>query len=258
MKKIALSMSGGGIKSIIYLGVYKYLIDAGYDVYSMGGLSGGSLLSGALAVGKDMMEIKKVVKEIGFWQMVGFKLKVDSRNGRITRLEKFLREYLGEVNIEDLEKNIVVLATNIDERRAEVFTEGDLVSAIMASISIPPVFPPYKYGNSRFIDGGFSVFYGADYFREQGADLVIGCDVDGFTNTGFPGFIDGVYQGISCLCSTVENYEKKYMPVDLVINDFKDDTKMFTMKRDYDYLIEVGYRRCCEMADEIKRALEVK
>ncbi len=258
MKKIALSMSGGGVKSIIYLGVYKYLVDAGYDVYSMGGLSGGALLSGALAVGKDMMEIKKVVKEIGFWQMVGFKLKVNSVNGKITRLENFLREYLGEINIEDLQKNILILATNVDQRRTETFTEGDLVSAVMASISIPPIFPPYRYRDSRFIDGGFSVFYGADYFREQGADIVIGCDVDGFTNTGFPGVIDGVYQGISCLCSTVENYEKKYSPVDLVINDFKDDTKMFTMKRDYDYLIEVGYNRCREMEDDIKEILAVE
>jgi NTE family protein len=58
-----------------------------------------------------------------------------------------------------------------------VLDRGLLVDAMMASMSVPGVLPPYKLGNQLLVDGGVTDNMPVDVAREMGADHIIAVDI---------------------------------------------------------------------------------
>jgi NTE family protein len=66
---------------------------------------------------------------------------------------KFLQEHIGKKKFSDANIPLKIIATNIDTGEKVVFTEGYIVDAIRASISIPGIFAPVIFDGSHLIDG---------------------------------------------------------------------------------------------------------
>ncbi len=79
------------------------------------------------------------------------------RRGESISSNDTLRALISEVvpaeTFEDLEVPFECVATNIDAGTEHWFTSGDLVSAVLASASIPSVFPPVEIDGVRYLDG---------------------------------------------------------------------------------------------------------
>jgi NTE family protein len=56
--------------------------------------------------------------------------------------------------IEDCPKPLAISATNLTERKENVFTQGDLVKAVQASGAVPILFEPVNINGSLYLDGG--------------------------------------------------------------------------------------------------------
>lgn len=248
--KIGLSLSGGGTKTAIYIGVLKALIDQGIDIKVIGGLSGGSIISSLFSTGYSIDEIIDLYKDFKFSSMIdtnpfdGISI-IDHK-----KMERLLKGIFGRKRVQDCYPQNIIFATNLSTRKHEIFKDGLLAQAIIASCSIPPAILPYKYKGHTYVDGGFSIQYGAKYFREAGANYVIGADVNGFTNTNFPGVIDVFYQAISCTLHELSMYESSVDPIDMEITNFHDHSGMFEMKSNVEGLVKVGERATLK---EIKR-----
>lgn len=247
--KIGLTLNGGGTKTAIYLGVLQGLLDKGYNIEVIGGLSGGAIISGLYANGYTIEQIGNIYEETKISSLLdtnpfdGISI-LDHK-----KMEEVLNKYIGDKKFEDCNKKVLIFATDLKTQRHHVFNKGPIVPAIVASSSIPPFFSAYEYNGHRYIDGGFTIQYGAKYFREAGAEYVIGTDVNGFSNAHFPGPIDALYKSISCALNELSIYEKEYSPVDLEIKDFKDDTGMLDSNIDADRLIKIGLKRLNQCLD---------
>jgi NTE family protein len=66
------------------------------------------------------------------------------------------REYFPDDSFEALNKPVFLTATDLVEARAEVFSSGRLVRAILASASTPLVFAPTEIDGHWYSDGGIT------------------------------------------------------------------------------------------------------
>jgi len=238
--KLALSLSGGGAKSLIYLGAIKALEENGIKIEYIGGLSGGAIIAGMYGAGMSTDEIFKMAMDVKFSGLLDFNPLDGFELLEHHKVEALLRQYLGDKKIEELKLPVIIFTTNIESKKAELLKTGDLVSAIMASCALPPLMAPIEREGKTLMEGGFATHYGAKYFRELGATKVIGLDVNGFANTKLPGIIGNFYSGISAALDALAIYEQKEDPVDFEINEFDDSTGMFEFKKMGEEVMRVG------------------
>ena len=65
-----------------------------------------------------------------------------------------MKEFIPDINIEDLKIHYTATATDITNKKEVIFTKGSIYEAVRASIAIPTVFTPVIIGNSILVDGG--------------------------------------------------------------------------------------------------------
>lgn len=111
------------------------------------------------------------------WQLADLSLSSDG----IVKGDRFIRELkqiLPDMNIEDLPLPYVALATDMVSEQEVKFDHGNLFDAIRASISIPMLFRPFKYGEQRLIDGGILNPLPLNHAIRTSDDLLIAVDVN--------------------------------------------------------------------------------
>ena len=83
-------------------------------------------------------------------------------------------------NIKDFSKFSIpfrCIATDIGNGEAVVLKDGEIISAVRASMAIPSVFTPVDYNDHRVVDGGISRNFPVKDVKEMGADIVVGSNV---------------------------------------------------------------------------------
>lgn len=152
-KWLSLALSGGGVRAVAHLGVVEVLRQAGYKIETIAGSSGGALAGVLLCDGytpKEVLEIYRSVRRIDLMR--------HSRKGGMFSLkavERLLKEVLSVENLEELQTECVVAATDLTEGRIHYFDKGPIAKLVTASSSLVPFFAPVRYGALMLADGGF-------------------------------------------------------------------------------------------------------
>ena len=156
-KNVALVLSSGGPRGFAYIGAIEELLDRGYSITSVAGTSIGSLIGGMYAAGK-LPEIKEWLFSLGVWKVFSLMDLAISKNHLVNgdRVIEAMKEIVPEISIEDLKIPYKAIATDFYTGEEVIFDKGDLYKAIRASISIPSLFRPVKYGYRTLIDGGIA------------------------------------------------------------------------------------------------------
>jgi NTE family protein len=257
-RKLGISLSGGGAKSVIYLGVLKALEDNGITIEVIAGLSGGSLIAGLIGSGKTVDQVIDIATGIDYNRLLdlnpfdGFEL-VDQ-----AKFYDLVKSFAGDKRFEDCITKTIIFTTDLNARKAEIITSGELASAMVSSCCLPPVLQPFLRDGKLLAEGGFTVYYGAQYLRAAGAEVVIGSDVDGFNSFKLPGIIEALRSGISATINSNSEYEKRLFPVDIEIKNFPDHTSMFEFQKAGRDLVKLGYEHTLEFMPQIKKLVHVK
>ena len=154
-KDVSLVLSGGGARGIAHIGVIEELEKQGYNIKSISGTSMGALVGGIYAIGK-MQEYKNwiyTLDKLEVFKLLDFTLSIQGLV-KGDRVFNKMREFIPDMNIEDLKINYAATATDLIEKKEVVFTRGSIFDAIRASVSIPTVFTPVETENSLLVDGG--------------------------------------------------------------------------------------------------------
>jgi NTE family protein len=156
-KKIALALSSGGARGLVHIGVIDELEKRGFDIVSISGSSMGALVGAMYAAGtlNDFKDWAKALTRMEVLGLIDFTL---GSKGFI-KGEKIFEEmeklgFIPDVNIEDLPKKLVILATDIISYKEIVFDKGNLAEAIRASVAIPNVITPIVKDDGLLVDGG--------------------------------------------------------------------------------------------------------
>ncbi len=153
--KISLVLGSGGARGYAHIGVIEELESAGIEIVSISGASMGALVGGLYAA-KGLQEYRDWVLGLDVWDVaVLLDISFDKRGFiRGERVFKKLRDIVGEVKIEELPIKYTAVATDLIKNKEVWFQEGDLLTAIRASISIPSFFTPVEYEDMLLVDGG--------------------------------------------------------------------------------------------------------
>ena len=151
--KIGIALGGGGARGFAHLGVLKALAEK--DIYPdiISGTSAGAIAGVLIADGKSPEEVFSLLKDRGFYNYSRISLP---KNGllKLDGLKKELEKNVSVKDISDLEKPLIVAATNMNSGKIEYFTEGPVGEIILASASIPVLFSPVEINGSFYSDGG--------------------------------------------------------------------------------------------------------
>ena len=178
-KNVALVLSSGGPRGFAYIGAIEELLDRGYNITSIAGTSIGSLIGGMYAAGK-LPEIKEWLFSLGVWKVFRLMDLTVSKNHLVggDRVIEAMKGIVPDINIEDLEIPYKAIATDFYTGEEVVFDKGDLYKAIRASISIPSLFRPVKYGFRTLIDGGIANTMPLDRVERTDGDIMVAINVN--------------------------------------------------------------------------------
>lgn len=179
-KSIGLALGGGGAKGFSHLGVLKALEENQIPIDMVSGTSAGSIFAALIAMGETSEGSKTKAKE--FWVTKDLLNEYTIPILSLTTGRKYteaIRQFFGEIQIEDLWIPYFAISTNLSHSEIEVHEVGSLWKAIRASTSIPGVVPPFIDDGIVYVDGGVLDNVPGITLKEKGVGKVISVDVFG-------------------------------------------------------------------------------
>jgi NTE family protein len=186
--RIGLALGSGGARGWAHLGVLRRLQELQVPIDCVAGTSIGAIMGAALAANRlpvleelthqlDWRRVAKLVLEGGF-----------PRTGLLSGkfIEQLLRAVLELRHIEELTIPYAAVAANLQTGQPTIFTSGDIVEAVRASIAIPGIFVPARSDDQYLVDGGTINPLPIEVARALGAEIVIAVDVNLGPGRGLP------------------------------------------------------------------------
>ncbi len=180
--KIGLALGSGSSRGWSHIGVIKALNEQGIVPDIICGTSIGSLV-GASYVAGNMSKLEAWVCSLSRFETARFFEINRSLNGFVNteRLHHFLNKFVAsdELVIEALPKRYASVATDLETGREAWLTEGSILEAVWASISLPGLFPAINNNGKWLVDGGLVNPVPVSTCRALGADIVIAVNLNG-------------------------------------------------------------------------------
>lgn len=253
MKKIGVSLSGGGVKALLYTGMLQAFEDNNIQIEVIAGISGGALVASLYASGYSGKQILDIAKTTDFFKLISRSSVTSGELIDHKLLEITLNQFIKAKNFEELNKKLVIFCSDIDTKEQVVINSGELINAVIASCALPPVIKPVIRDERRLVDGGFSTTYGSEALRKKGAEYVIGVSVEKWLDVStMPGIMKDFVDAMGVAWQTVASSEQKNEPTDLIITDFGDNTNMLDFKVNKQELFDKGYKKTMQYIDMIK------
>lgn len=152
-KKISLALDSGSAKGMAHIGVIETLEKEGYQITAVAGTSMGAIVAAYYCLGKlDLLKswLTGLNKKSTFMTL-DFSFSGGFIGGK--KLMQAFEEHLGDATFADTKIPLYIIATNLDTGKERIFSEGSIVHAIRASISVPGVMRPYLYEGNYYVDG---------------------------------------------------------------------------------------------------------
>ncbi len=181
-ESVGVVMAGGGARAFAHIGVLQELEDAGIAVDRVAGCSVGAIIAGLYSTGMDA----RTLHDICYAEFVrrqpfsDYTLPtVSLAKGRRTR--EGLRRHLGGRLIEALPRQFRCNSVDMIARKSVAHREGELSEAVIASVSLPVLFPPQTHGDRLLIDGGVldNLPVGLLMERDEGPVLAVNISMGG-------------------------------------------------------------------------------
>jgi len=178
--RIGLALGGGGARGIAHLGVWQRLVELGVEIHCIAGSSIGAIAGAIIAAGR-VEEALKWCAESDWKKLPKLFLETHFTSKALTkgtRVEKLLAELVGAKSFDELSTSFAAVATDLNTGERVVMHDGDLLSAVRASMSIPGVFRPVERDGRVLIDGQLVDPIPIAACRAMGADKVIAVDIN--------------------------------------------------------------------------------
>jgi len=179
-RNIGLALSGGGARGLAHIGVLKVLQEEKVPIDMIAGASIGALIGAIYAQGKDVSVIKKAALELNMKKLVSLADFRLNRTGFIggRKVGSLLKSIMGsDVEFSDLKIPLACVATDINNCGEVIITQGSVLEAVRASISIPGIFTVVKWQGRYLVDGGLVNPVPVSVLRKMGSDYVIAVNV---------------------------------------------------------------------------------
>lgn len=276
--KVAVVLSGGGAKGVSHISALRAIEEAGIPIDIICGTSMGSLIGGLYAIGWSTDELDSLVRTqdwlflltdranpdaldietrriqntYALWH--AFSIRGERNQGagiirgvNLDRLfDRLLEGYLDSISFDTLPIPYACVATDIVNNTEVDFHSGYLKQAMRASMAIPGVFTPVRWGNRLLVDGGVINNYPADLAKRMGADIIIGVTVQGDTLSA-----DNITNALDVILQIIDNSSREHYRSNIEMSDLvlHVDVKGYSAASFTEASIDTLLRRGREEAD---------
>jgi NTE family protein len=211
--RIGLVLSGGGARGVAHVGVLRVLEEMRIPIDAIAGTSMGAVVGGLYASGMSAGEIEALLDSVDWADAFSdrparaglnfrrrredrdylVRLPLGFRDGHFLlpsgliqgqKLTQVLRRNTlrvsGVTDFDQLPTPFRAVATDLESGATVVMHDGDLTTALHASLSAPGLFAPVERNGRLLVDGGIANNLPVDVARTMGVDRLIVVDV------GFP------------------------------------------------------------------------
>ena len=152
--KVALALGGGAARGWAHIGVLRALDEEGIEVGMIAGTSIGALVGGCYLADK-LDELEAFARSLTMRRIASL-LDLTIGGGGLLggmRLTKRMQEHLEGLNVEDLPRPFVAVASELNSGHEVWIDGGSLITALRASYALPGIFEPIHCNNRTLIDG---------------------------------------------------------------------------------------------------------
>lgn len=214
-KKVGVVFSGGGAKGVAHINALKVIEEAGIPIDYIVGTSMGSIVGGLYAIGYTPAQLDSMVRKQNWSFLLSDRIKRSAmsltdreRSAQYVLSVPFMKNpkdaitggiikgqnlanlfsdltvgYHDSIDFNKLPIPFACVSQNIVNGDQIVFHEGELATAMRASMAIPGVFTPVRMDNMVLVDGGLVNNFPVDVAKAMGADIIIGVDVQSSLKT---------------------------------------------------------------------------
>ncbi|HEY4695792.1 MAG TPA: patatin-like phospholipase family protein [Candidatus Hydromicrobium sp.] len=178
-RKVGIALSGGAARALSHIGVLEVLEKLGVKLDAVAGTSMGAIIGAFYCSGITLEEIRSYVKSMNWKSFLLFSDLVLSQNGIINgrRVENVLRKFLGNKTFKDCKIPFCCVAADLIKGEKVILSEGKLVDAVRASISIPGFFSAVCMDNRILIDGGLIEPLPTEAIKTKGVNFIIASSI---------------------------------------------------------------------------------
>jgi len=224
MKRIGLALGAGGAKGLCHIAFLKVLDELGVKPAVIAGTSIGAIIGGFCAAGFSAADLEQKIQQIGVIDIskmaLDFSLFSNSAILKGKGVEEFLQRLIPARTFEELDIPLKVVATDFWNRTEVVFTSGDLISAIRASMALPGIFEPSVINDTVLIDGGAVNPLPYDLLHPE-CDVTIAIDVSGVKEQSakdpVPNVIENILSTFQIMQASIIAAKKKISPPSLYV-----------------------------------------
>lgn len=149
---VRLVLSGGGVKGVAHVALIEQLEQLGIRIAAISGSSAGALVGAMYSSGlgpADMLNFFKSTPLFRYTWLSPTKPGVFDSDRYAMVLKDFVYP-----TFEELKIPLHIAATNLQQCRAEYFSQGDLLKPLLASCAVPAVFSPVAIEGELYAYGG--------------------------------------------------------------------------------------------------------
>jgi len=272
MKKIGLTLGGGGAKGFAHIPILEVFDELDIKPCCITGTSIGAILGALYASGHSSGDIVKMVEQLitprnthfkdifrnkdyfKFLELIDPHLSFKPQG--LLKGEKFigfLYEQMQVSTFEELSIPLKTVATDFWGRKSVVFDSGDLLPAVRASMAIPYIFTPGVIDGKILVDGGLMNNVPHDLLDPQ-CDIRIAVDIMGNNSTPkdkIPSPIDAIFHTYQVMMDAMAQEKLINHPVDIYVQPPLVDVEMLDFHK-----AESIYEQGLAAKDNFKRQLE--
>ncbi len=152
--RIALALGGGAARGWAHIGVLRALDEEGIKIGMVAGTSIGALVGGCYLAGK-LDELESFARSLTMRRIAAFLDFTIGGGGLLggLRLTKRMQEHLEGLDIEDLDRPFVAVATELKTGHEVWMHSGSLITGLRASYALPGIFEPIVCNGRALVDG---------------------------------------------------------------------------------------------------------
>jgi NTE family protein len=112
------------------------------------------MAASAYAAGHSPEKLEEYMTKVDQRSFFGFHFGDDPGLLGISGVAKAMGDLLGDITFSELKIPCALTAVDLDSGQEMILSKGRVLDAVLATIAIPGIFPPKRWGDRLLVDGG--------------------------------------------------------------------------------------------------------